>query len=141
MELPEGFRRILAGTVFLAIALSLLFGLAWVMGTAWDSGAERLAPVIFLLFALLLPRLYTSLIRPSESNSVRLRRYSRVRYRSVLGYAALATVVVWVVILAFRWFFRSFERHRLALYFFSPRLLFSYSITSYLSATAAEGRN
>lgn len=106
MELPEGLRRILAGTVFLAIALSLLFGLAtWLMGTPWDTRAERLVPVVFLLLALLLPKAYTLLIRRSESESVRLGKHSRVRYRSVLGYAALATVVVWVITLTARWFF------------------------------------
>jgi len=59
MELPD-FRRVLAGTVFLAISLSLIFGLAtWLMGTPWDTRAERLAPIAFLLLALLLPKVYT----------------------------------------------------------------------------------
>ena len=105
MELPEGFPRVLAGTVFLAICLLLLLGLAtWLTGKPWDTRAERLAPVAFLLPALLLPKVYTWLIRPPESGLVRQGK-PRVRYQSVLGYATLATVVVWAVTLTFRWFF------------------------------------
>lgn|SRR5579862_91444 len=105
MELPD-FRRVLAGTVFLAISLSLIFGLAtWLMGTPWDTRAERLAPIAFLLLALLLPKVYTWLIRPLESASVRQEKHPRVRYQSVLGYAALASVGVWLVIFTCRWLF------------------------------------
>jgi|SRR5215469_997387 len=106
MGLPDGVRPILAGAVFLVISLSLLYGLAtWLMGTPWDTRAERLEPIAFVLLALLLPKVYTWLIRPPESASVRHGNHSGVRYLLVLGYAALATIVAWVVTFTSRWFF------------------------------------
>jgi len=111
MELPDGFRRVLAGILFLATSLSLLFGVAtWLMGTPWDTPTERLAPFVFLLVALLLTKVYTWIIRQPDLDSASRGNSSRMKYGLVLGYAMLATVVVWVVTFTSRWFFPSLRR-------------------------------
>lgn len=119
MGLAEGFRQLLAGIFFLATSLSLLYGFSTLlMGAPWDSPAERLSPVLFLFLALLLAKAYTWLIRQSESGSMRLGKHPRVPYRSVLGYAALAAVLVWGVTFSCRWLFPPLRRASIGIFLF-----------------------
>jgi hypothetical protein len=108
MELQEGSRRILAGILFLATSISLFVGFAtWLMGTPFDTRLEKLTPVAFFPLALLLAKVFTWIIRRPESGSVSEGQRSRVTYSSVLGYATLVSMAVWLIVVTCRLLFPS----------------------------------